>query len=137
MPATYRIDTNAEIVFSTASGVVTDTEILAHQDSLRVDPNFRPHFRQLLDFRAVTKVDATPATVRQLAENNPFGQGARRAAVVERAVVFQDIRTFLRFNRNPDEFQIFFNMDSARKWLALDMGGSVSISTSGLSDCNS
>jgi hypothetical protein len=122
MPVTMRIDTNAETVFSDYSGCVTDADVLDHQNRLRADPNFRPHFRQLWDLRAVTQADISPDTIRTLAANNPFGQGCRRAAIVQNATAVNNvIRLFMFLHKHSsNEFQIFFDADAARTWLGLD-----------------
>jgi hypothetical protein len=121
MPVTYHIDLGREIVFSTATGRVTDAELWAHQDQLRADPRFRPHFRQLFEVRAVDQVEVTVEGVRRLAARNPFGAGAKRAAVADHAVVFGLARMFeLLTDRTPDEMQVFTDMTEARQWLELD-----------------
>jgi hypothetical protein len=124
MPVSYRIDAEAEIVFSEGSGCVTDAEALDHQDRLRADPNFRPHFRQLIDLRDMTKVEVSADTVLQLGERNPFGQGARRAAVVTDRFAYALLRMFQIFTqRSLDQFHIFDHIDAAREWLGLDLVG--------------
>jgi hypothetical protein len=122
MPITYHIDTNKEVVFSIASGDVAEAEAIAHQESLRADPRFQAHFRQIVDLRKVTGVDISADAILRLAVNNPFAEGVFRAiVVVPNTVLFGALRKFdlLASDRNVNEFRIFFEMNDARRWLGL------------------
>jgi hypothetical protein len=121
MPATYRIDPDREIVFSIYSGHLTDVDVLGHQDRLRADGLFQPHFRQLFDSLNVETVEVGVETIRKLAQGNPFGTGARRAMVTDNALIFGYTRMFeiLVGLDRPDEFDLFSDMAEARSWLGL------------------
>jgi hypothetical protein len=124
MPATYHIDRERQIVFSTGSGILTDADAIAHQERLRADPLFQPHFRQLLDSRGVEQFELTTECIRRLAERNPFGTGAKRAFVADRAIMYGFARMFemLTDGRTQDEFRVFTDMVEALAWLGLDDG---------------
>jgi hypothetical protein len=49
MPAFYKIAKDRRLVLSTASGVLTLEDVLAHQDQILADPDFNPQYSQLLD----------------------------------------------------------------------------------------
>jgi hypothetical protein len=121
MPVSYRIDPDAEMVYSDGSGCITDAEILSHQNAVRSDPLFKPHFRQLFDLRAVTSVEISAEMIHQLARTNPFAPGSRRAAVAADPVVFGLVRMFeMLTDKGLEGVGTFTDMDAARRWLALD-----------------
>jgi hypothetical protein len=122
MPATYHIDTYNQVVFSTATGCFTDADIFGHDDRLRADPLFQPHFCQLLDGRGVEVVGITAEGVRRMAEWNPFGGGAKRAFVADRQIMYGYARMFeiLSEDRTQNECRVFTDIDEARKWLGLE-----------------
>jgi hypothetical protein len=121
MPHEYRIDPEKEIVFSHGRGCLTDEDLIDHQNRLRADPLFKPHFRQLADFRAVTRVEVKSDTIRRIARANPFGRGARRAAVVDTALKYGFVRMFeILTDEDLHEIRICADMAEARTWLGLD-----------------
>lgn len=120
MPATYRIDTDLGVVFTEASGIVTDQDLLNNQDSLRSDRNFRPNLKKLADFRAVTDIEVTAAGVRALAAANPFGANSKCAMVTDNITVFGLGRMFELVQPYPKgEFRLFHSISEARAWLGL------------------
>jgi hypothetical protein len=57
MPFSYKIDKKRKLMMSTASGVITMAEALAHQEELSKDAEFDPSFGQLVDAAQVTGVE--------------------------------------------------------------------------------
>jgi hypothetical protein len=98
MPFEYVIDVERELVYSRGWGDVTEADLVDHQRRLVEDPQFRPTFSQLVDFRSSTSINVTTDAVRNGAQRHVFGPHARRAIVVldnERfglAEVFQSYR---------------------------------------------
>ncbi len=122
MATSYRIDKEAGVVYSSASGIATDEEFLSHQRLLSRDPDFRPHFRQLLDGREITELRVTPAGIRALIAGNPWGKGAKRALVAADDTAFGLARMFELGRPNPqDEFRVFRTIAEAREWLGLPL----------------
>jgi hypothetical protein len=60
MPITYRIDQEHDVVWTTATGVLTDADLLAHKSRLINDADFKPGLRELSDVRAVDRLEVTP-----------------------------------------------------------------------------
>ena len=121
MPGAFEIDTANEIVFGHVTGNLVEAELFTLQDALRSDPAFKPHFRQLIDFTAVTEADVSTEAVRRLAIGNPFGPGARRAFVAPLPLVFGLARMFeMLIEQGRDEVQVFRELPEARRWLGLD-----------------
>jgi hypothetical protein len=72
MPAFYKIAKDRRLVLSTASGVFTLADVLAHQDQILADPDFNPSYSQLLDLTHVTKMDLSAEDICKLAERDIF-----------------------------------------------------------------
>jgi hypothetical protein len=120
MPASYRIDTVAGVVFITHSGRVSDEDILTNQQRLREDPQFLPTLDHLVDARDVTEQAITAHGVRALASANIYAPGSRRAIVVSDDVTYGYTRMFqILRDRGPEEIQIFRSLADARRWLVL------------------
>jgi hypothetical protein len=120
MSGAYTIDLERSLVRSRGWGVLTNRELLAHARALTRDPHFAPNFRQLADLRAVTDVQITAATIKEMVRLNPFWTGARRALVITNDVLFGMARMYqILKDESPDELQIFRNMDDAIQWLGL------------------
>ena len=59
MPASYRIDLRAGVVYSVLEGHVTNEELLAHQERMSADSDFRPTMNHVIDTRGITRVSVT------------------------------------------------------------------------------
>ena len=120
VPSAYTIDESLSIALTRGWGIVTDRDLLAHVRALAVDPRLRPHFRQFVDYMDVTTADVTRTGIRQLAELNPFGAGARRAMAVGSDVVYGMARMYQAMSPGrDDEMEIFRDRDSAFEWLGV------------------
>jgi hypothetical protein len=123
MPASYRIDVRAGVVFTTFQGHVTNEEVLDHQQRLSADPDFRPTLNHIIDTRGVTSVSVTALGVRLVASSSIFGPGSRRALVASDASPssFGYVRMFqtLRSQSGAD-IKIFSTVEDAHRWLGLE-----------------
>jgi hypothetical protein len=120
MPASYLIDIPNRIVFSRAWGVLTDSEIIAHAETLKVDPRFNSGFRQVGDFLRTNALLLTSAAIRAVALDNPFPKDARRAFVVPSDEAFGLARMFsLYLGADPKEFAIFRELGPGLEWIGL------------------
>src|SRR3989304_697937 len=61
MPITFHINAAEGVIYTTAQGVVTDADILAHKDAMVRHPDFRPGMRQLSDARLIERLDVSTA----------------------------------------------------------------------------
>jgi|SRR5271169_6305144 len=119
MPAYFKIDKERRLVMSTAAGVFTIDEALAHQEKLLKDPDFDPSFSQLWDLTQVTKWEITSADMRRLAQRTLFSSDSRRACVAISDVAFGYARMFemLRENAGETGIEIFRDLDGALDWV--------------------
>ena len=121
MPASYQIDITVRVIFSKAEGLLTDEDLLTHQNRLRVDPAFEWSFDQIYDFSDVTAIDVKDATLRRLVERQPFLDGVKRAFVANSDMTRDMTEKLLAYRDGAvEQAEIFDNMEAARRWLHLD-----------------
>lgn len=120
MPYSYDIDVEKRLINVTVTGVISAQEILAFRDEISKDPKLGPGFSQLTDFSAATKIDADPASVRQLASWTFHREPTRMAVVAHKPEIFGMIRMFEGYKNLagvPDEIHIFDTREAALAWL--------------------
>jgi hypothetical protein len=123
MPIRYVIDKERRLVITTASGVLTFAEAKAHQDQLANDPDFSADFSQLLDATAVTAIELSTQEIQMLARRRFFSAASRRALVATNPAVFgvgRMLQTYLDLAKAQEQVSVFYDLDSARKWLGLE-----------------
>ncbi len=120
MPASYEIDQHQRLVITTASGVLTLADALAHQEQLTEDKNFDPEFSQLIDLSGITELAIDSAGIRALAIRNVFSVRSRRAALVNSELAFAFARMFSSFREfsGEQQMEIFRNREEAMEWLS-------------------
>jgi len=120
VPTTYHLDVPNRLVCSRAWGVFTEEELAAHSRHLGANPRFEPGFRQLIDFLDVTEFRVTARGISEVARINPFGKGARRAALVKGSLGFGLARMYEQFRRDSsDDYRVFRDRAAALAWLDL------------------
>ena len=119
MAAYFRIDKERKLVMTTAAGVFTFVDGLAHQDRLMTDPDFDPSFSQLMDLTHVTKIEMGSEDVSRLAQRSVFAPDARRAILVNCDVVFGLAQKFVAFRESLGEkgLRVFRSIDEALSWV--------------------
>lgn len=121
------IDTESGVVFSHASGRVTDKDLLEHHRRIEEDPDFDPSMNHLFDFMQVESVDLSPEGIRALASRNPFSADSRRALVADHSnpLLFGMLRMYEAWcNQNTDKMRVQYDhLDEGRRWV---MGDEVS-----------
>ena len=120
MTTSYRIDKSLGMIFSSASGVLTDDDLRGHQRAVLADPDFDPHFSQIWDFQGVEDVEVSSETLRLLAESKSYSAESKRAVVAPRDVLYGMARMFQMLHEEaPEAFRVFRTSDEARAWLGL------------------
>ncbi len=122
MPADYTIDKSQRMVFSKAYGILTDQDIISHQEMLRDDPDFDPGFSQLVDCTNITKADdISTDAIYELARRHLFGAESQRAFVAPKKLLYGLFRMFqILTDDYPDELVVFRDLTEARKFLKLE-----------------
>ncbi len=120
MPASYEIDKHQRLVITTATGVLTLAEALAHQEKLSGDKDFDPEFSQLVDLTGITELTIDSAGIRVLAIKKVFSLRSRRAVLVNSELAFAFARMFSSFRGFEGEHQIevFRDRTKALEWLS-------------------
>jgi hypothetical protein len=85
MPISYQIDEARRLVLTTASGALTDSDILRLKARLVADPKRKPGMRELSDVRSIDRLEVTADGVRQMMmrdERHAAALGSYRLAIV-------------------------------------------------------
>jgi len=124
MAITYAIDPGLGVVFTKATGVLTDDELVGHKQNLLRDPAFKPGMVELSDVRGVERLEVTPEGIRRFVAQDKADadrlRGFKLAIVVSKDVVFGMARVYeMRTEANPLSVNVFRDMEEARVWLGL------------------
>jgi len=118
MPAFFEIEKHHRLVITSASGVVTMAEALAHNQNLRKHPDFDPSFSQLIDLSDVTKIELNREDILTLAQDPILSDNSRRAILATGDLTFGLARMFEMFreSKGKETIRVFRNRDEARAW---------------------
>ena len=120
MPITYTIDPEQKLVFTRIWGAATEDEVAEHNKSLRTDPRFDPHYRQLVDMSGVTAILVSTKVIEETAHDQYFAPGVRRAFVASDDAAFGMARMFaLHAEGLGQTIQVFRDRAAAEAWLGL------------------
>ena len=124
MTITYAIDSGLGVVFTKATGVLTDDELVAHKQNLLRDPAFKPGMVELSDVRGVERLEVTPEGIRRFVVQDSADADRLRcfklAIVASQDVVFGMARMYeMSTGANSLSVNVFRDMDTARVWLGL------------------
>ena len=124
MPASYRIDLRAGVVFTAFEGHVTNEELLDHEQRLAADPEFRPTMNHVFDIRGVTSVSVTALGIRLVATPRMFAPGSRRAIIASDTnrpdgYGYVSMCQTLR-SQSGEDIKIFSTVEDAHRWLGLE-----------------
>ena len=120
MPLNYVINKEHKLVTSTASGVVTYSDITTHQSRLKNDPDFDPTFDQLVDGTAVTQIEVTTDNVRAIARQRLFAPGSRQAFATSSEFAYGMARMFELYRDSAGtgrQVRVFNGLEAAQEWL--------------------
>jgi hypothetical protein len=127
MPIRIRVEPAARLRHAVFEGTIGDDELIDAYAAVLGDPDFDPTLNDLVDVRAVRRVDVTPAGVRRLAELvqqiDRFSLPTKVAVVAADDVAYDTARMYeaLRVGqRAPAEHRVFREMAEARRWLGLE-----------------
>jgi len=119
MSEEYHIDQEQRVIWTRCWGVLSDEDVVRHQDNLKADPLFMPTLNQLVDAREVTEVTVSARTVRQLGQSKLFTPESRRAYVVTKDVIFGLVRMYELYQslRGAQNVRVFRERAGAVAWL--------------------
>lgn len=97
MPVILKINPQKRVVHSTFFGLVTDSELLGHTETIFSHPNFRPEYHEIVDLTMVTDLQVTPNALQTLASRKSlFQSSSRHAVVAPKDFSFQKAEEFRR-----------------------------------------
>ena len=118
MPFAYVIDLERGILFTRAWGRFTDDDVLEHQRRKKVDPDFDPGYRELVDLSQVEEFELTVDGILEIVANDNWGNKARRAFISPTDVIFGMARMYeTLLDGAPQEVAVFRTVSEAWQWL--------------------
>jgi hypothetical protein len=125
MPISYRIDEPRGLILTTASGVLTDSDILQLKASLLADPRWKPGMRELSDVRMIDRLEVTAAGVAQMMLRDAADAAAlasyRLAIVVAHDLAYGMARMYqMLTEQSVPNVRVFRDMEEAKSWLELE-----------------
>lgn len=123
MPITYQIDAARGLVLTTATGDLTDADVLGLKARLLADPGWSPGMRELADVRTISRLEVTAEGVRRMAGHDsavgPAMRAYRLAIVVPRDEVFGVARMYQMLTESAvPHVGVFRDLAKAEEWLA-------------------
>jgi len=122
MPLRYVIDKERRLIRTTGWDRLTFAQTKSYMDQLLNDPDFDPHFDQLVDLTALAGLGMAMEETKQIARRSGFSPTSRRAFVAPDPAVFGMSRLFEAYNemsKAPSQIRVFHDLPSALKWLGL------------------
>jgi hypothetical protein len=117
------IDADRGLVMTRLVGPVSVAEVEAHNRELAKNPQFKPHFQQLVDVTELTKLYDSDA-VKRSAEEHIFAPGVRRALVAPSDAAFGMSRMWaIQSESSGQRIEVFRELDRAKEWLQLGAFG--------------
>jgi hypothetical protein len=118
VPASYHIDKARRLVVSTATGLVTAADLLAHQRRLLGDSDFDPTCSQIVDCTSITGIDLGADEVRTVAATTVFSAHSRRAILVTTDEQFGFATMFKMIREAQGEYgiRVFRDRADAMSW---------------------
>jgi len=124
MPIRYRIDRERGVVFVVGEGEVGFADLEAYCRGVVEDPDYRPGFHELVDFRKANHWSVPGEELRKLRDVNlevsaKVGR-SRLAYVITNDLAYGIGRMFMAISdESKIEHRVFRDMVEAREWLGL------------------
>lgn len=124
MPINYSIDDDLKVIFTTASGVLTEKELLEHKRKVIADPKFKPGFVELSDVRFISDLEISASGLeRFVAQDDSDSERLKDfklAIVVSGALEFGMGTMYELMSReNNRNVRIFRDLRLAKDWLQI------------------
>ena len=124
MPIEYSIDEGLGAIFTTASAVLTEEELLEHKRKIISDPKFRPGFVELSDVRAISEVAISPSGIEKFVEQDASDaellKDYKLAIVVSGALEYgMGVMYEMMSSEQNRNVRIFRDLNPAMDWLGI------------------
>lgn len=124
MPIDYSIDEDLGVVFTTASDVLTEDELLEHKRKMVADPRFQPGFVELSDVRLISDLAISASALEKFVAQDD--SDAERLEKYKLAIVVSGALEFgmgtmyeMMSVENNRNVRIFRDVGLAREWLQI------------------
>lgn len=119
MPAAYKIDKEKRLVLTTAWGVISFSDMVAHKDKLLSDPDFERTYSQIIDLTQITEFALSNEDIRAFANFSVFSPESRRAIIAPGDLKFGMARMFatLRELQGEKGIGVFRELEQALDWV--------------------
>ena len=123
MPLTYRVNADERLIVTTATGTLTDRDIMDHKQALVDDPHVEPGMAELTDVRGVTELAVTPDGIRMFTSfDRVHASDAGRLAIVASEDFMFGMARMYQMRGTDDSVGVFRSVEDARAWLGLSDG---------------
>ncbi len=129
MPISIRWDPERNVTYGTATGVVTDADLLDLCTRLLSDPRYDPSLDHILDTQGIERLEVSAAAVQEAAHlfaraDGAIAAGARpKIAIVAPADftfgVARMYEAYRGMRPSPKRYLVCRTMEEARRWLGL------------------
>jgi hypothetical protein len=124
MPIKYSIDEGLGAIFTTASAVLTEEELLEHKRKIISDPKFRPGFVELSDVRAISEIAISPSGIEKFVEQDAsvaeLLKDYKLAIVVSGALEYgMGVMYEMMSAEQNRNVRIFRELNPAMEWLGI------------------
>ncbi len=116
MGITYKIDAEAEVIFTVAEGEIGAVDIVIHMIRYTTDPLYNPNLAQLFDARSA-QISFSGGEAWSLATWSRKNRPTAKTAIVIDEQAQGYARKYLGWARETEK--LFYDMASAREWLGL------------------
>ena len=124
MPIKYSIDEDLGVVFTTASDVLTEAELLEHKRRVVSDPKFKPGFVELSDVRSISDLAISASGLEKFVAQDESDserlKDFKLAIVVSGALEFgMGVMYEMLSRQNDKNVRIFRDLRLAKDWLQI------------------
>ena len=124
MPVSYRIDTGQQLAILTATGVTTTDDFTRALRQLAADPEWRPSYCRLWDWREIALDHVALRAIRDAARIAQDDRLAcRRTAVVAVGRIDREVARAIKGSVKTHEVEVFSTMPEALAWLSATVAG--------------
>ncbi len=121
MPTTSVVYPSHRLVVTSCSEGVTLDEVRTSAAQIRDHPEFRPHFRQLIDLNRATRIHLHFKELYELKHvHDPFSNESKRAVVAATDASYGVSRMYQLILNTP-YFEVFRSLPQAAQWLEVDL----------------
>lgn len=119
VPIEYHLDTERGILYCTVKGAVLGSDVFAIDDRMRNDPEMRPEYHQVSDFRFATDVKITSDDLARLSYQKPYFRPDSRRAVVAKGPLAQAMTRMFAVQRGEEagQIKVFDTIEEAEAWI--------------------